>query len=139
MVQRPNNPFKRLAIDILGFTLILAAGLFSWIPGPGGIPLLIAGLSILSINHDWAKRWQDKAREGGLNLTNKIFVDHPFAKWAFDIIGIGLMILAAYILNVHTRNLFRTMAISAGFLGLGLLLGNRKRLQRIVRTVKRKN
>lgn len=138
MAERPSNPVKRLLIDIAGFGLLASALLFSWVPGPGGIPLAIAGLSVLAINHDWAKRWQTRAKEGGLNLTNKIFVDHPVVKWALDILGATLVVLAVVILNNFTQNMYRTMAVSAAFMGLGLFLGNRNRLQRILRVLRRR-
>lgn len=138
MPTRPSNPFKRLVIDIAGITLILASALTGWIPGPGGLPLLIAGLSLLSINHAWAKRWLHKVRGGGLNLMNRIFVDHPLVKWLLDILGVALLTLSVFILNTYTRNTLRSLAISLAFAGIGLFLGNRRRLQRFVRLIRRR-
>ncbi len=138
MTEHSENFLKRLAVDIAGFLLILAGVLFGWIPGPGGIPLIIAGLSLLSINHRWAKRWLDRAKTGGLNITNRIFVDHPVVKWILDILGVCLIIVSAILLNAFTRNWIRTAAISIGFSGLGLFLGNRRRLQKLMRTARLK-
>lgn len=136
MAERSSNFVKRLAIDIAGLVLLVGAALFGWIPGPGGIPLLIAGLSLLSINHEWARRWLKKARSGGLSITERIFVDHPIIKLVLDLVGIGLMVLAVFILNNYTRNFYRSLAVSAAFLGIGLFLGNRKRLQRLTQLVR---
>ena len=50
----------RLAVAIFGFALIIAAPLTGWLPGPGGIPLFLAGLAVLSSEFLWAKsvnRW----------------------------------------------------------------------------------
>lgn len=138
MSERSPNFLKRLAIDIAGCGLLILAALTGWIPGPGGIPLLIAGLSLLSINHDWAKRWLKKAQAGGLNIMDRIFVDHPIVKMTLDIVGVGLIVLAVFILNNYTRNVARSLAISAGFMGIGLFLGNRRRLQNFVGLFRRK-
>lgn len=40
---------------VFGFALIVAAPLTGWIPGPGGIPLFLAGLAVLSSEFLWAK------------------------------------------------------------------------------------
>ncbi|WP_341729738.1 PGPGW domain-containing protein [Brooklawnia sp.] len=50
----------RIAVALLGFGLIIAAGLTGWLPGPGGIPLFLTGLAVLSSEFLWAKsvnRW----------------------------------------------------------------------------------
>ncbi len=137
MTNLSSNRLKVFATDFAGVVLIAAAILFGWIPGPGGIPLLIAGLSLLSINHDWAKRWLRRARRGGVNIMGRIFVDHPVIKIVLDLVGLGLIILSITIMNSYTRNVARTLAISIGFLGVGLFLGNRQRMQRLINYFRR--
>lgn len=127
-----------MAVDAAGFGLLIAAVLFGWLPGPGGIPLVIAGLSLLAINYEWAKRLKDRARSGSLMLTNNVFANHPAVKWLVDIIGAGLVVLAVFIARNYTGSIWRTVAIVVGFLGLWLFLGNRRRLQRFTRLIKRK-
>lgn len=48
---------KRVALIVAGWLLLVlgAAGLF--LPVLPGIPFLLIGLSILSIEYDWARRW----------------------------------------------------------------------------------
>ena len=138
MAGRSPNFFKRLLIDIAGILLVIASVLTGWIPGPGGLPLFIAGLSLLSMNHDWAKRWLHKAKSGGLNIMDKIFVDHPVVKWTLDIVGAGLLVLSVYLLNTVTRSIWRSLAISMAFMSIGIFLGNRNRLQRFVARFRRK-
>lgn len=53
---------KRWLTDILGVLLIILGFLIGWLPGPGFIPLVLAGLGLLAINHAWAKRWLDKMK-----------------------------------------------------------------------------
>jgi uncharacterized protein (TIGR02611 family) len=46
----------RIGVGILGGTLIILAPLTGWLPGPGGIPLFIAGLAVLASEFEWAQR-----------------------------------------------------------------------------------
>ena len=48
--------------DTLAVICIIAAIATGWLPGPGGIPLVIVGLSLLAINHEWAQRYVDLLR-----------------------------------------------------------------------------
>lgn len=136
MAKHSPNFFKRLAIDIAGYLLIIASVLTGWIPGPGGIPLFLAGLGLLAINHDWARRWLEHAQQHGLKFMDRLFIDHPLAKLLFDVAGIGLIILSFNLLRGYTSNLVLSLGISTGFAGLGLFLGNRQRLQRFTTWIK---
>ena len=44
---------------IIGFAFIILAGLTGWLPGPGGIPLFLIGIAILSTEFKWAKKIKD--------------------------------------------------------------------------------
>lgn len=46
----------RIAVGVVGVLLIVLAGLTGWLPGPGGIPLAIAGLAVLATEFEWAQR-----------------------------------------------------------------------------------
>jgi hypothetical protein len=46
----------RWSMVILGWTLIVAAPLISWLPGPGGIALFVIGLGIILKHSLWAKK-----------------------------------------------------------------------------------
>jgi hypothetical protein len=45
----------RIGVGVLGAILLIAAPLTGWLPGPGGIPLLIAGLAVLASEFAWAQ------------------------------------------------------------------------------------
>jgi uncharacterized protein (TIGR02611 family) len=47
---------KRVAIFVVGGTVVLFGALLLVLPGPG-IPIVIAGLAILAIEFAWARRW----------------------------------------------------------------------------------
>jgi hypothetical protein len=61
-MQRPkqkswsDTPAYRWSMVILGWTLIVAAPLISWLPGPGGIALFIIGLGVILKHSLWAKK-----------------------------------------------------------------------------------
>lgn len=46
----------RIAVGVVGTLLIVLAVLTGWLPGPGGIPLAIAGLAVLASEFEWAQR-----------------------------------------------------------------------------------
>jgi len=48
-MKQLNRHSKRIATDAAGYGLILLSLAVGWLPGPGGIPLLVAGLGLLSI------------------------------------------------------------------------------------------
>lgn len=61
-----------IVLDIVGVLLLILAMLVGWLPGPAGIPLALAGLSLLAINHDWAKRLLERFKTEGLKVKDKV-------------------------------------------------------------------
>lgn len=64
------NPMVQTALFILGCTLVAITPLVSAIPGPGGVFVFAAGLTLMLRNSRWAKRryvrfkrWQPRAGE----------------------------------------------------------------------------
>ncbi|MEU0089810.1 PGPGW domain-containing protein [Kribbella sp. NPDC006257] len=55
--------FYRIGVGVLGGLLIIAAPLTGWLPGPGGIPLFIAGLAVLASEFEWAQRLLYKVKD----------------------------------------------------------------------------
>lgn len=53
----PLSAVYRVIIAIIGVIFIIAAGLTGWLPGPGGIPLFLAGMAILATEFRWAHRF----------------------------------------------------------------------------------
>jgi hypothetical protein len=121
---------KRIAIDVAGYLLILAAGLTGWLPGPGGIPLLIAGLGLLSINNEWARRLRDYLLKHGGKLVKIIFPPIPIVQWLYDIIVVLLWILVFILAEKHAALWQVTLAISLFFISLAIAVLNRERVSR---------
>lgn len=59
------DKLKRILTDTAGYLLIVAGIALGWLPGPGGLPLVLAGLGLLSINNDWARRLRDYIVKNG--------------------------------------------------------------------------
>ena len=60
------RPWYRFGVGLVGALMMLGAALTGWLPGPGGIPLFLAGLAVWSTEFAWAhrlmlafKRWFD--------------------------------------------------------------------------------
>ena len=124
-------------MDILGFTLIIAAIPISWLPGPGGIPILIIGLSLLANNHEWAERILDRVKKEGLSLFDKVFDGGAKTKWAVDILSVVFISVAVLLLTYLTRDLKYTVAISLCISATFMFFGNRKRYQAILKKFRR--
>ncbi len=121
---------KKFGADLLGILLIVLALLLGWIPGPGGIPLLIAGLGLLAINHEWARRWLRTVEKHGLNLSSKIFRKHRVWQFVIDLLGVIILVLGVWLFSRASHSFMYAFAFSLGVAGVMLLLGNRRRLGR---------
>lgn len=124
---------KRIAIDGAGYLLIIAAALTGWLPGPGGIPLFIAGLGLLSINNEWARRLRDYLLQNGGKIVKVIFPVNPVVQWLYDIIVVLLWIVVALLAWRHAAIWQISLAIALFFAALAIALLNRDRLNRLRR------
>lgn len=127
----------KIAVDTLGILLIIAAGLFGWLPGPGGVPLLLAGLGLLATNHEWARKLLHSLKENGNKVIEVVFRDHPLLVITYDILAVTLLIVAGLVFGQASGNIWRGLATALAFLGVGLFLGNRKRIYALNRFVSR--
>lgn len=124
--------FRIIITDLVGAGLLILSVLTGWLPGPGGIPLLVAGLGLLAINHEWAKQLLDKVKTHGLKLADNFFREHKVLMAVYDCIAIGLAVGGILIL-IHFQGFIKTISTVLFTLSLALFLGNRKRAKRIVR------
>ncbi len=51
------------------------------ITGPGGIPLVLAGLGLLSINEPWAQKWLHYVRQHSEGFRELFFPDKKAIQW----------------------------------------------------------
>ncbi len=129
---------KVILTDIAGVGLIILSALTGWIPGPGGIPLFLAGLGLLAINHKWAHRLLDEVKKHGLKIAEKFFREHPAIMAVYDVFSLAL-VAAGIFISIKVQSNLRFSAISVIIIGIGLFLGNRRRLRRITSYFKGQN
>jgi hypothetical protein len=122
---------KALLVDILGFTLILVAIPIGWLPGPGGIPLIILGLSLLATNHEWAERIMNRLKAEVSSASKRVTEASPVTKWSIDILGIIFISAAVLLLTQFTRSITTTAAISLCIGATLLLITNQNRYKRL--------
>jgi hypothetical protein len=127
---------KFIIIDILGFACIIGSVLLGWLPGPGGIPLLIIGLSLLANNHEWAERLLKKVKVEGLRVFDKIFDGSTKTKWIVDIISVAVITGAVLLIMSATRSVLKTAGISLLIAAFFMLLSNRRRYHKVLSKVK---
>lgn len=137
MYVHDRSRLKRIGVDVVGGLCILASALTGWLPGPGGLPLLIIGLSLLATNHEWAERLLLNLKNSGSKVSDKLFDGGRRTKWAVDIGGVLVIALAVFILTHFTRNIVRTAAISSLALGIILLINNKRRYRAVVRKLRK--
>ncbi len=122
---------RALLIDILGFSCIIIAPFLGWIPGPGGIPLLIIGLSLLANNHEWAEKLLQKVKDRTSSAASKVTEASPAVQWAIDIGSVILIAVAVTVITQATKSLITTAAISFIIAGVVLLATNQNRYLRL--------
>ena len=130
-MNRLKRQAKRIAIDTAGYFLIVAAIATGWLPGPGGIPLAVAGLGLLSINNAWAMRLRVFVLKNSGKLAVILFPPNPWIQWAYDALVVVLLAITAVLEIRHASVLQMGLGVSAFFIALLIALTNRDRLQRL--------
>lgn len=121
---------KRFGTDAAGYGLILLGLTLGWLPGPGGIPLVLAGLGLLSVHNHWARRILLYIQENGMKIMNYLFPDNAAARIAHDFIALGLVIGASYLVIFQRSPIAVGIAVSFCALAIVDFLYNRDRLNR---------
>ncbi len=62
---------KRIAVSILGFTLIAVGLVLLVLPGPG-ILVVLAGLAVLATQYAWARRALDEVKRRSSRAANRL-------------------------------------------------------------------
>jgi hypothetical protein len=122
---------KRIAIDAAGYLLIIGGITTGWLPGPGGIPLIVAGLGLLSINNAWAKRLRIWVVQNGGRAVEILFPKWPWVEWGYDIVAF-LLLVVTFLLEIRHAHLWEMgLGVTAFFIALFIALTNRDRLKRL--------
>ncbi|HEX8182521.1 MAG TPA: PGPGW domain-containing protein [Candidatus Saccharimonadales bacterium] len=136
MSQEISKKFKRIGTDIAGYALVLLGIASGWLPGPGGIPLVLAGLGLLSINNEWARRLRDYLIKHGGKFVEKLFPKNPHVQALYDFITVALLALVAWLAWRHAALWQISLATALFFIALLIAGMNRDRITRIKQRVK---
>lgn len=129
---------KLILFDSLAAICFVGVALFGWLPGPGGIPLLILGLSFLAVNHTWAERWMETVKVKGMSLKNYLFPQKPSVQMFYDIGSIAVMLGAAAVLVTAANRIVSGIGVFLLCFGLAIFIFNRDRIDKIAAFFKRK-
>ena len=136
---RKDRPFyQRIIIDIAGFGLMIISPLLGWLPGPGGIPLFLAGLGLVALNHEWAENLLldfEKKRE---QFTSKFLMASPRVSRTIDVVGLVVICAGVYSAATQTHILLRGLSLAITSITLIVLLSNQKRFERLIKLIRRK-
>lgn len=124
---------KRILTDVAGYALILLGVAFGWVPGPGGLPLIIAGLGLLSINNEWARRLRIYLLVHGGKFVKKLFPPHPYIQGLYDLVCVALLVIVAILAHQHSPFWKVSVAVALFFIALFIAAMNRERYERIKR------
>lgn len=80
--QNGNSLAKVIATDAAGIACLMLVPFLGPLPGPGGIPLILAGFGLLAANHDWADDAIHYVKKNSENLLKTFFPNRPLIKWA---------------------------------------------------------
>lgn len=123
-----NSKWKVIATDTLGVICLILVPLVGWLPGPGGIPLLLAGFGLLAVNHDWADNAVDYVKERSQSMRDVIFPNVGWIKWSWDIFTV-ILLIGGTILNFNAEHwLVRGLSIGIMAGSTTLFLMNRDRI-----------
>lgn len=90
-MAKNNSLLKVVATDAAGVGCLILVPIIGPWPGPGGIPLLIAGLGFLAQNHEWARKWLYYVKKHSDSVRDIVFPNIQWIKWAWDIVALAVM------------------------------------------------
>jgi hypothetical protein len=128
---------KRILTDVAGYFLILAGVATGWIPGPGGIPLVLAGLGLLSIHNKWAMRIRDYLLDNGGKFVQILFPPNKYVQILYDIVVILLLVFVGVLIWMQSAIWQISLAVALFFIALLIAGLNRDRATRIKNSLKK--
>lgn len=125
------KPVKRIFTDIGGYGLILLGCATGWLPGPGGIPLILGGLALLSLHNEWARRLRDWLIKNGADFIVYLFPKNPKIQMLYDIFAGVILAVVAWL--VWNRAAWWQIGLASGlFIFVLMIVGmNRDRMKRV--------
>ncbi len=129
MGKKRNNPlYKVILTDLAGIGCLLLVPFLGPLPGPGGIPLILAGLGFFAVNHDWADNAIHYVKKHSESLQSVVFPNKPLFKNLWDFFAIMLFVFGWWINIVASHALLTALSISIIATASTIFMLNRNRL-----------
>jgi len=77
-----DNPVVEWAMFLVGMLLIVISPILGPIPGPGGLPIFVAGLALVLKSSIWAKRHYARLKKKRVRFRGKSFIVGDWTDWA---------------------------------------------------------
>jgi hypothetical protein len=135
--QNDNSLAKVILTDLAGVGCLILVPILGPLPGPGGIPLLLAGFGFFAVNHDWADDAVHYIKKHSESLQSVIFPDKTLIKWAWDVTAVLILVTGA-LMNIYAEHWFfsaMSYGVMAGSTTLFML--NRNRLAWLDKALRR--
>lgn len=130
--------FRRIGIDIAGFGLIILSPFAGLLPGPGGLPVFIAGLGILALNYDWAKRLVDNFEQKYNDFVQKHLVNNKKVSRTVDLLSLIILFTGLFtLLNAELR-FFQVMGLGLTSFSIFVIISNQDRFRRLYKFIIKK-
>ena len=129
---------KRILTDIAGYFLVLLGIASGWLPGPGGIPLILGGLGLLSINNAWARRWREWLAAHAGDFLKWFFPKHHVVQDLYDLLAVVLLGVVAWLIYIHAAIWQLSLAIFLFCFAMLIVGMNRDRAGSIKRHINRR-
>ena len=135
--QNNNSLFKVILTDLAGVGCLLLVPFLGPLPGPGGIPLILAGFGFLAVNHDWADNAIHYVKKHSESLQSIIFPDKPAIKLAWDIFAIVLFAGGLWLNIAVEQWLLKGLSIGTVASASTIFMLNRNRLSWLDKQLRR--
>ena len=129
---------KRILLDSIGVLLIVISPFLGPLPGPGGLPVFLTGLWLLSLNHEWAHKLLNQVKELISNAAHQKFLRKPAVILGLDITASLLAVLSIYLIETRHEVFAVSLAWASLTAALAIFCFNRFRLKRFLQWIKRK-
>lgn len=137
MAKRKNPLWKVIATDALGVICLMLVPFLGPLPGPGGIPLILAGFGFLAVNHDWADDAIHFVKRNSEDFLSYFFPNKTLIKWAWDIFAVTALLFGLWMNLTLEWWLLKGLSYPVMAGGSTLFMLNRKRLDWLDSQVKK--
>lgn len=95
--KRVPSRVRRPVVLTIGLVIVLLSGTVGWLPGPGGIPIFLLGIAVLSSEFHWAQRFKQLILDS-VHTSGHWFRAHRIQGTILLICSLGISFSIAYML-----------------------------------------